>query len=161
MSEHLLISNLTVAPPAVSKTTLTGPILWHIATAMIEVEKSRGGHRRGKEDVAVSKPIAKVRILEGALIIVLFSMHSMYRKRLQACRVKGTASNPDFQKLMQSLVVEWAGECHGILLYDEKPRLTFKGRCADSNLLVGILSMAFPTKSLINVKHRRQYLFRE
>lgn len=97
---------------------------------MIEVQRSRERHGWGthdahrSRDVAVPKLAARVRAFEAALMIVLFSMHSMYRRRLQSCRVKGTVFTPDFQKLMQSLVVEWAGECHGIFVHDEKLQLT-------------------------------------
>lgn len=130
---------------------VAGTIIWHIATAMIEVEKSQARYSWGTpearfyRDVAVPKPTAKVRFLEGMLMIVLFGMHSMYRKRLQSCRVKGMVYVPDFQRLMQSLVVEWAGECRNRLLHNAT--VAYLDRWADSNLLVG-LSPAPPSQGL-------------
>jgi hypothetical protein len=91
-------------------------MLWHIARVMVEVETVRVRYGYGTtearryRDVAVPKPTLKVRIFDTVLMLVLFDAHLMYRKRLQSTRVKGIVYVPDFQGLMQSLVVEWAGE---------------------------------------------------
>ena len=102
----------TIAPHA----QMVAPILWHIARVMVEVEKVRFRYKYGTteariyRDVAVPKPTLKLRILDTVLMLVLFGAHLMYRKRLQSTRVNGMVYVPDFQGLMQSLVVEWAGE---------------------------------------------------
>lgn len=84
---------------------------------MVDVSKSRERYGYGTtgariyRDIAVPVPTMKVQSLEWMLTLILFGAHWMYRKRLQSCRVKGMVYVPDFQKLMQSLVVEWAGKC--------------------------------------------------
>ncbi|KIM75256.1 hypothetical protein PILCRDRAFT_684143 [Piloderma croceum F 1598] len=100
----------TIAP----KEQMVAPILWHIARVMVEVEKARFRYKYGTteariyRDVAVPKPALAVRVLDAVLMLILFGAHLMYRKRLQSTRVKGVVYVPDFQSLMQSLVVEWA-----------------------------------------------------
>jgi hypothetical protein len=87
-----------------------------MARVMVEVEKVRFRYKYGTaeariyRDVAVPKPALAVRVLDTVLMLALFSAHLMYRKRLQSTRVKGMVYVLDFQGLMQSLVVEWAGE---------------------------------------------------
>jgi hypothetical protein len=86
---------------------------------MVEVEKVRSRYGYGTtqartyRDVVVPPPTLKVRVLDAVLMLVLFGAHLMYRKRLQSTRPKGTVYMSDFQGLMQSLVVEWAGEPSG------------------------------------------------
>ena len=108
-------------PIAARQQKVASIITWHIATAMIEVSKSRTRYKWGTTEtrmyrnVAVPKPTTKVRVFEGVLMAVLFGMHSMYRRRLQNCRVQGMVYVPDFHDLMRSLVVEWAGEYYNVL----------------------------------------------
>ncbi|OAX37450.1 hypothetical protein K503DRAFT_866861 [Rhizopogon vinicolor AM-OR11-026] len=85
-------------------------IIWHIARVMTEVEKSRTRYHWGTpenriyRDVAIPEPSR----LEMILTLPLFGAHSMYRTRLQGTRVKGAVYLPDFQKLMQQFLDEWA-----------------------------------------------------
>jgi hypothetical protein len=95
---------------------MVAPILWHIARVMVEVEGVRLRYKYGTtearsyRDLAVPQPTLRVRVLDTVLMLVLFGAHLMYRKRLQSTRVNGLVYVPDFQRLMQSLVVEWSGE---------------------------------------------------
>jgi len=134
------LKDQTIAP----KEQMVAPILWHIARVMVEVEKVRIRYKYGTtdariyRDVAVPKPTLKLRILDTFLMLVLFGAHIMYRKRLQSTRVNGMVYVPDFQGLMQSLVVGWAGE--------HSSSIRRKGSChvslAYSNLLATVFVSA-------------------
>ncbi|KAH7923628.1 hypothetical protein BV22DRAFT_1036108 [Leucogyrophana mollusca] len=85
-------------------------MIWHIARVMAEVEKSRLLYKWGTHGNRIYRNIAipEPTWLELLLALPLFGAHSMYRKRLQSTRVKGAVYVPDFQKLMQQFLGEWA-----------------------------------------------------
>lgn len=84
---------------------------------MYEIEGVRmryqhGTHRaRFHRDVAVAEQTWRIRAADMALLFLVFGAHKIYRQRLQSTRVKGMLYLPDFQSLMKSFLVEWAGPC--------------------------------------------------
>lgn len=87
-------------------------IVWHIARVMAEVEKSRTQYHWGTPENRIYRNVAipEPSRLEMILTLPLFGAHSMYRTRLQGTRVKGAVYLPDFRKLMQQFLDEWAGK---------------------------------------------------
>lgn len=85
-------------------------IVWHIARVMAEVEKSRTQYHWGTPENRIYRNVAipEPSRLEMILTLPLFGAHSMYRTRLQGTRVKGAVYLPDFRKLMQQFLDEWA-----------------------------------------------------
>ena len=83
---------------------------------MINIEANRALYRHGEADARIyrnkSIPEAtwKVRAFDLALTVLLFGAHTMYRKRLESTRPRGRVYRPDFQKFIQSLLAEWAGQ---------------------------------------------------
>lgn len=70
-------------------------------------------------NVDIPKPNSTVRILDFMLLFFLFGTQTAYRKRLESTRIKSNLSAvniPHFRSFIQSLLVEWAGECPGSLL---------------------------------------------
>jgi hypothetical protein len=94
-------------------------IIWHMARVMTEVEKSRTTYHWGTPENRIYRNVAipEPSRLEMILTWPLFGAHSMYRTRLQGTRVKGAVYLPDFQKLMQQFLDEWAGKYHASLCH--------------------------------------------
>lgn len=82
---------------------------------MAEIKKSRDLYKYGTPEAQEGRdgerpePTFIVRICDGALLVFLFGAHLMYRDRLQRTSAKGLVYIPDFQAVMQDLLVEWAG----------------------------------------------------
>ncbi|KAG1859338.1 hypothetical protein DFJ58DRAFT_840204 [Suillus subalutaceus] len=70
--------------------------------------KDRQGSTENAVIPAIVWHIARFSLLEIILPSPLFGTHSMYRTRLQGTRVKGVVYLPDFRKLMQQFLDEWA-----------------------------------------------------
>ncbi|KDQ51537.1 hypothetical protein JAAARDRAFT_62420 [Jaapia argillacea MUCL 33604] len=95
------------------------PILaWHIARVMTIIEESRDIALYGTmdsrlyRDVAIPKPTRTVQVMDLLLMFFLFGAHRMYRRRLQAAAPKKNVHQFEFQKLMRSFLLEWAGQAN-------------------------------------------------
>ncbi|KAF8886978.1 hypothetical protein BD779DRAFT_544492 [Infundibulicybe gibba] len=93
---------------------VTPALAWHMGKVMGEIERSRQKYSFGTRDariyrnVAISKPTWGVRVLDVVISLLFFGVHKTYRKRLATTQPNGTPYLPDFRKLMQSFLVEWA-----------------------------------------------------
>ncbi|TFY71970.1 hypothetical protein EVG20_g1013 [Dentipellis fragilis] len=96
-------------------------IVWHVARVMSDIERYRERYQYGTQgsriyrDIAVAEPTWQVKIVDGLLFLFLFGVHRMYRERLERTRPGGIIYLPDFQNMMKSLLVEWAGEYSNLL----------------------------------------------
>lgn len=107
---------------------------------MVKITEIRARYKYGTHDAgyyrlrAVADPTLGVKVFDKTIMVVLFGAHLMYRQRLQSTRVNGVIYVPDFQKLMQSLVIEWAGKSSAYTVY--RLSLANNKTSTDSNLLV-------------------------
>ncbi|KAJ6613887.1 hypothetical protein B0H10DRAFT_2047070 [Mycena sp. CBHHK59/15] len=87
---------------------------WHIARTMFEVESARARYKYGTpvariyRDKAIPKRTLDVITWDIIIGLLFFGTHTNYRTRLECTIIKGIISLPDFRRLMQSLVAEWA-----------------------------------------------------
>ncbi|KAJ6613896.1 hypothetical protein B0H10DRAFT_2047088 [Mycena sp. CBHHK59/15] len=87
---------------------------WHIARTMFEVESARARYKYGTPVARIYRdkaiPKRTLDVITGDIIIGLLfcGTHTNYRTRLECTIIKGIISLPDFRRLMQSLVAEWA-----------------------------------------------------
>lgn len=105
-SEELDRGNRAVIP------TMT----WHIARTMVKIERVRRQVKFGTPEYGLYRPRVpkdtsiSVKVLETALVVLLFGAHKMYRVRLQSARVQGTIYLADFRELLGNFLAEWSGK---------------------------------------------------
>ncbi|KAJ7092873.1 hypothetical protein B0H15DRAFT_164369 [Mycena belliarum] len=86
----------------------------HIATVMCEVEKTRARYGHGTSrarlhrDVAIPAATWPVRFVDIAVGLLFCGTHTGYRTRLQRTVPQGLVFLPDFRRLMQNMMAEWA-----------------------------------------------------
>ncbi|KAJ7110579.1 hypothetical protein C8R44DRAFT_883713 [Mycena epipterygia] len=97
-----------------SQIPLIPAMAYHIATAMYEIEKARQRYgyatknNRLYRDMAIKEVHWKVDVSDIIISVLLCGTHRNYRTRLACTVPNGKVSLPDFRRLMQSLMAEWA-----------------------------------------------------
>lgn len=89
-------------------------LLWHIARVMIEIEETRTRYKHGTAEARIYRNIvvpetpAEMRKWDVLFGILLFGAHTAYRRRLRRTYIKEVVYLPEFRRLMESLLLEWA-----------------------------------------------------
>ena len=88
--------------------------VYHIARTMSRIEEVRHKTHFGTYDFQLYRNVVsqdvgwKVRMADACLVWVLFGVNRMYRRRLQAARVKGEVYLTEFKDLMKGFLAEWS-----------------------------------------------------
>jgi len=102
-----------------SRANLAPAILFNIAKAMTEVWSQRSRFRWGAHkmsdyqekptDSPVEEPLStRAKVVELIAMVLLFSTHATYYERLEMARPEGHVYVPEFRRLLEGLLVEWA-----------------------------------------------------